>query len=75
MIKSQTTFVQSSTIDSLHYDAVAKRLMVTFLHGATYTYFDVTLEDYHELITSSSVGKALNSVIKTKYQYVKHDEL
>lgn len=74
MIKTQTTFVKSSTIDSLYYVSSDKNLMVTFNHGVTYTYFNVTMEDYLALITSDSIGKALNQIIKGKYNYVKHEE-
>jgi hypothetical protein len=74
MIIQQTTTVKSSTIDSLHYDSGDKNLMVTFNHGVTYTYFNVTMEDYLALITSDSIGKALNQIIKGKYNYVKHEE-
>jgi hypothetical protein len=74
MIIQQTTTVKSSTIDSLHYESDDKNLMVTFKHGVTYTYLNVTIEDYLALITSDSIGKALNQIIKGKYDYVKHEE-
>ena len=74
MIIQQTTFVKSSTIDSLHYDSNDSNLMVTYKHGVTYTYFNVTMEDYLALITSDSIGKAMNQIIKGKYNYVKHEE-
>lgn len=74
MIKSQTTFVKSSTVESLHYDTDTKVLMVTFNHGVTYSYFDVTLEDYIIVITSQSIGSALNKIIKGVYNYMKHEE-
>lgn len=75
MIKSQTTFVKSSTVESLHYDSDTKILMVTFNHGVTYSYFDVTYEDYLDVITSQSIGSALNKTIKGVYNYQKHEEL
>jgi len=75
MIKSQTTFVKSSTVESLHYDTDTKALMVTFNHGVTYSYFDVTLEDYMTVVTSQSIGSALNKIIKGVYKYEKHEEL
>jgi membrane-bound inhibitor of C-type lysozyme len=75
MIKSQTTIVKSSTVESLHYDTNTKALMVTFNHGATYSYFDVTLEDYMTVVTSQSIGSALNKIIKGVYKYEKHEEL
>lgn len=47
-------------------------LTITFKNGSTYTYFDVTFEDYMVFIgggTDASQGKTLNKVIKNKYQY------
>lgn len=75
MIQSQMTVVKSSTIDSIYYATTTNELMVTFKNGTTYTYYDVTLEDYQSLITAESIGKALNQTIKTKYKYAKHEEL
>jgi hypothetical protein len=74
MILQQTTTVKSSTIDSLYYDSEDKNLMVTFKHGVTYTYFNVTIEDYLALINSDSIGKSLNQIIKGKYEFKKHEE-
>ena len=75
MIQTQTTIVKSSTIDSLYYSSTTDELMVTFKNGTNYTYWDVTLEDYLTMITSESIGKALNQIIKGKYEYKKHEEL
>ena len=75
MIQTQTTIVKSSTIDSLYYSSTTDELMVTFKNGTNYTYWDVTLEDYLTMITSESIGKALNQIIKPKYKYAKHEEL
>lgn len=69
------TVVKSSTIDSIYYATTTNELMVTFKNGTTYTYYDVTLEDYLTMITSESIGKALNQIIKPKYKYAKHEEL
>lgn len=75
MIQSQMTVVKSSTIDSIYYATTTSELMVTFKNGTTYTYYNVTLEDYLALITSESIGKAMNQIIKGKYNYAKHEEL
>lgn len=75
MIVSQTTTVKSSTIDSLHYSTEDNILMIDFKHGITYSYLNVTVEDYLALISSESIGKALNQIIKGKYEYKKHEEL
>jgi|Laugresp1bdmlbsn_1035097.scaffolds.fasta_scaffold31746_1 hypothetical protein len=73
MIISQATVVESSTIDSLLY-LNNKTLLVSFKHGVTYSYFEVTMEDYLALISSESIGKALNQIIKGKYEFKKHEE-
>lgn len=47
-------------------------LTITFKNGATYTYMDVSFEDYMVFIgggTDASQGKTLNKVIKGKYDY------
>lgn len=47
-------------------------LTITFKNGATYTYMDVSFEDYMVFIgggTDASQGKTLNKVIKNKYQF------
>ena len=47
-------------------------LTVTFKNGATYTYLDVSFEDYMVFIgggTDASQGKTLNKVIKNKYEF------
>lgn len=49
-------------------------LYVTFNNGTTYKYSDVKFEDYLVFIgggTDASQGKALNKVIKSKYEYEK----
>ena len=75
MIQIQTTTVKSSTIDSLYYAKEDGLLVVTFKNGTTYSYYNVVLEDYLALITSESIGKAMNQIIKGKYNYAKHEEL
>lgn len=52
-------------------------LTVTFKNGATYVYFDVLFEDYLVFIgggTDASQGKALNKVIKNRYEYKRIDD-
>lgn len=75
MILSQTTLVKSSTIESIYYSNETLELMVTFKNNSTYTYQGVTYEDYLKLITSDSIGKSLNQLIKGKYEYKKHEDL
>ena len=52
-------------------------LTVTFKNGATYVYYDVLFEDYLVFIgggTDASQGKALNKVIKNRYEYKRIDD-
>lgn len=47
-------------------------LTITFKNGATYTYWNVSFEDYMIFIgggTDASQGKTLNKIIKGKYEY------
>lgn len=52
-------------------------LTITFKNGATYTYFDVTYQDYLIFIgggTDASQGKTLNKIIKNRYEYERIDD-
>ena len=49
-------------------------LFVTFKNGSVYKYKDVSFEDYIVFMnggTDASQGKALNKIIKSKYEYEK----
>lgn len=52
-------------------------LYVTFKNGSTYVYKDVSLSDYVLFVgggTDASQGKALNKIIKSKYEFEKGAE-
>lgn len=63
--------VNSSTIEAIGYDGSAMTLRVKFKNGALYEYSEVPQYVYDAVIESESVGKALNSEVKGKYEFVK----
>lgn len=69
MITTQTNVYDSSTIEASTYNFKTCDLFITFKH-ATYLYKDVAEIDYKTFAEDNSQGKALNSLIKGKYEYV-----
>lgn len=59
--------VKSSNVRSIGYDEAEKLLRVNFVSGKIYKYENVSKEVHAELMSSSSVGKYLNSKIVGKY--------
>ena len=68
MITTQTNVYDSSTVESSTYNFKTGDLFVTFKH-ATYLYKGVNEVDYRTFANDPSQGKALNSLIKGKYEY------
>lgn len=62
----------SSNVLSTEYDLNDKTLIVTFVRGQQYKYFNVSKEDYLKLELSESQGKVINSTIR-KYEFEKGD--
>jgi hypothetical protein len=58
--------VTSSMINSVGYDPTELILEVEFLNGRIYQYLDVSLELYESLMSSSSLGKSFNSLLKNQ---------
>ena len=60
--------VQSSNIKSIGYDQISRLLVVEFLSGSVYEYYNVPLEIYAQLKTPNrwggSYGKAFYALIK-----------
>lgn len=54
--------VLSSHIFSIEYDAVAKKMRITFNSGKRYEYKNVPLYIYTGLIGEKSIGQAFNAV-------------
>lgn len=73
MITTQTNVYDSSTVKASTYNFKTKDLFVTFKH-ATYVYRNVNDVDYITFANDQSQGKALNSLIKGKYEYEQLEE-
>ena len=61
--------VQSSNVEKVAYDDLAKELLVGFKGGVEYYYTNVPNSLYKELLESHSKGKYLNEKIKKDYGY------
>jgi len=65
-------FKASSTlIESGEYFPDQRRLIINFVRGGSYQYFNVPPEDYHSMVNAPSVGKAFNSTIRGNYDFEK----
>lgn len=73
MIISTISQYDSSTLKSAAYNYKHKTLTVHFNH-ASYVYNGVSSEDFEAFNGAESQGKALNEVIKGKYDYEKINE-
>jgi len=62
------TPVSSSNLASIGYDAESLILEVEFNNGRVYQYFEVPQGIYDELMSSSSKGSYMNSVIKKQFR-------
>lgn len=63
--------VSSSNIARIGYDQATQILMVEFLKGSLYQYFDVPLAVYEGFIAAESKGKYLATQIKGIYRYAR----
>lgn len=63
--------VDSSSLNSLGYDAHKRLLEVEFRNGGVYRYLDVPEDEYDALKHADSVGRHLNREIKPFYSVVK----
>ncbi|MFA5392696.1 MAG: KTSC domain-containing protein [Candidatus Paceibacterota bacterium] len=59
--------VDSSWVSSVQYNEPTKSLRIKLDDGSAYTYYNVPESLYQRIITASSVGKIINSVIKTGF--------
>lgn len=69
------TVVTSSVIKAVEYSIVEKVLTITFNTGKQYSYLQVPVIEYNLLAHAVSTGKAFNSFIKNKYEFIKLEEL
>lgn len=65
------TDVDSSNVGSVAFDEASNTLVVRFNNGAIYSYEDVEMDVYIDLVHAESVGRFLNQMIKGRYAYLK----
>jgi hypothetical protein len=59
--------IGSSVIDTVSYDIFSETLVVKFLSGTVWCYYEVPEEMYQGVISASSSGKYFNLHIRDKY--------
>jgi KTSC domain len=65
-------FVDSTNVEAIGYDSVARELHVRFLKsGETYVYFEVEEWVFEDFKRADSKGTFLNTNIKGRYSYGK----
>jgi hypothetical protein len=65
------TYVHSSNMASVGYDAEKQILEIEFHDGTTYQYFDVPKEIYEGLMSAGSIGSYFMHNIKNEFKYQK----
>jgi hypothetical protein len=65
------TEVDSSNVRAVAYDEPTKLMVVRFHNGGLYSYEDVGMDVYVDLVHAESVGKYLNQMVKGIYPYAK----
>jgi len=69
--KQYRIVLKSSNLKSVGYDSNQHILEIEFSGGSFYQYFDVPLNVYENLLSSSSPGKLFATEIKNAYRYSK----
>lgn len=74
VIPSKVKVEDSSRIREVEFDPYEKNtsmgnLIVTFVKGAKYKYYNVGREIFVQFVTSQSVGKAFEALVKNQYKY------
>ena len=59
----KTKHPDSSNIDTVTYYTRSNKITVLFKNGNKYRYKDVTRDEYNEIISSESIGKAINQIL------------
>lgn len=70
-IQTKKSFTNSSQVKEIEYNEPSKEMLVTFLTGVKYVYYDITPEIWKQALEAESIGKFLNSSIKGKFRYGK----
>jgi hypothetical protein len=63
--------VTSSNVRSVGYDPIKRIVEVEFVTGDIYQYISVPEQVHTSLMTSASIGKAIHSMLRGKYQFKK----
>jgi hypothetical protein len=61
--------VESTAIQRIEYDEFLRQLMITFIGGGTYTYYDVPRTVYAGLLRATSKGAYFNACVKDHYRF------
>ncbi|MGH8727530.1 MAG: KTSC domain-containing protein [Burkholderiales bacterium] len=64
-----TMRVRSSAVAEVGYDPIEKTLEVAFRSGKVYRYLDVPETKYYEMLLSDSIGRFVNTQIKTSFDF------
>jgi hypothetical protein len=64
-----TIRLQSSMLREMQYCPTQQTLRITFNTMARYEYYDVSKEEYYEVLSASSQGKVFNAIIKKVKRY------
>ena len=59
--------VDSSSLASVGYDPASHTLEVEFRNGGVYQYLDVPVDELERFLTAGSLGRYLNTRIKSSY--------
>ncbi|MBO3463114.1 KTSC domain-containing protein [Aetokthonos hydrillicola Thurmond2011] len=65
----ELTPVQSSMLKAIGYDEATQTLLVVFVTGSKFQYFDVPKDVYKELMASASKGTFMHNCIINCYNY------
>jgi hypothetical protein len=63
------TLVDSEAIAEIRYDAEQSTLLVRFVDGDWYSYFDVPAEAHQAFVAAESHGRFFQSHIRGHYRY------
>lgn len=66
--------VNSSAIRALHYEPDYEKLVVEFVKGTEYSYYNVPEGVFEEFVVAESVGKYYNSFIKGNPMFLETSE-
>jgi hypothetical protein len=64
----------STAIAHIGYDEATRELHVSFVHGATYTYYGVPRDVYVAFRAAASKGQFFGSRIRDRYDFRRHDK-